>query len=960
MSESANSLVHRLLEGLARAVLARPRWFLWPQWVLVACCTAYTVTNLEFLMDRNALLDSTLDYNRNFLAYRAEFPAQADLVAVVESEDPEKNRQFVERLASRLEQESTARSATNLLTDVFYKGDLKLMGPKALLFVPQTNLVELNRILGEYRPFLQQFAQASNLTTLFDGVNRTIRLSGSRPEEESTALMDALPALERIVRRATESLSRPGNPPSPGMDALFDAGGAAENRKYITLGGGRIYLVTARPRLVTPAEYAAPAPGGWASLTGRTVQDSPAAAEDRRKAAQSRLNEQAMVRFRDLVAVTEAEVTGVNVGVTGEQVLDFDEMAQSQRDSTLASVVSLSLVALIFILGFREFGRPLKANACLIAGIAYTMAFTTATVGHLNILTITFVPMLIGLAIDFGIHLITRFEEEERRGRSREEALTLAIVFTGKGIFTGCLTTAGAFLAMSLTQFRGIREMGIICGGGLVICLVPMLTMLPAMLLLGARTTPRREAATAVEAGPDFRARLERLWLDRPGTVLGMATVLTLLAAAGLPRVHFDYNLLNMQSPSIRSVEFEHKLLGSSEKSVIFGAVVATNTAQARDLEARLLRQPSIAAVESMAQFLDADAASKAPVIQAIGATTAPIVFAAPDRRPVNLEDLGQSLFSLGGYLGLAADEVAARGRTNLLSQITSLRAALLDLRVGMSRGTPVEVEQHRRKLGAFQTALLEDLQETIGALQHQAAPGSLTPADLPEALRNRFVGVQGNLLLQVYPRSNVWERAPQEAFVHDLHAVAPQGTGAPVQMYYYTELLKRSYVEAAGWALLATMILVGLHFRSLWSILMALLPVMLGSFWVMGFMGWTGLSFNPANVMMLPLVIGIGITNGIHILNRFAEERNPSLLARSTGKAVFLSGLTTIVGFGSLVLADHQGIRSLGEIMAAGTTTCMIAGLTVLPAILTLRVQRASRGGSHRVAATPGPGESG
>lgn len=946
MSESADSLIHRLLEALARAVLARPRWFVWPQWVLVACCTAYTVSRLEFVMDRNALLDSTLDYNRNFLAYRAEFPAQSDLVAVVESEDPEKNRQFVERLATRLEQESTARSPTNLLTDVFYKGDLKLMGPKALLFVPQTNLVELNRILGEYRPFLQQFAQASNLNTLFDGVNQTIRLSGSRPEQESTALMDALPALERIVRRATESLSRPGSPPSPGVDALFDAGGAAENRKYITLGGGRIYLVTARPRLVTPAEYAPPAPGGWASLTGRTVQDSPSAVSDRRKAAQSRLNEQAMVRFRDLVAATEAEVTGVNVGVTGEQVLDFDEMAQSQRDSTLATVVSLSLVALIFIFGFRQFSRPLKAIACLIAGIAYTMAFTTATVGHLNILTITFVPMLIGLAIDFGIHLITRFEEEERRGRSREEALTLAMVFTGKGILTGCLTTSGAFLAMSLTQFRGIREMGIICGGGLVICLVPMFTLLPALLCLGARRTPSPAAAgAALEEGPDFRARLERLWLDRPGTVLGLATGLTLLAGAGLPRVQFDYNLLNMQSPSIRSVEFEHKLLGSSEKSVIFGAVVATNTTQARDLEARLLRQPSIAAVESMAQFLDADAAAKAPLIRAIGATTAPIAFAAPDRRPVNLEDLGQSLFSLGGYLGLAADEVAARGRTHLLAQIHSLRSALLELRVRMSRGTPSEVEEHRRKLGEFQTALLEDLRDTIGALQHQDAPGSLTPADLPEALRNRFIGVQGNLLLQVYPRSNVWERAPQEAFVRDLHAVAPQGTGAPVQMYYYTELLKRSYVEAAGWALLATVLLVGFHFRTLTSILLALLPVVLGSLWVMGFMGWTGLSFNPANVMMLPLVIGIGITNGIHILNRFAEERNPSLLARSTGKAVFLSGLTTIVGFGSLVLADHQGIRSLGELMAAGTTTCMIAGLTVLPAILTLSGRRTPRG---------------
>lgn len=947
MSESSDTLDLRLLRGLARAVLTRPRWFIAPQILLFAVCVAYTVANLEFVMDRNSLLDSTLDYNRNFLAYRTEFPDEPDLVAVVESEDPEKNRQFVERLAARLEAVSTSASPTNLLTDVFFKGDLKLMGRKALLFVPATNLVELKRVMGEYRPFLEQFAGASNLNSLFAGVNRAIVEAGRKPSSDSDSLIQALPALERIVRRATESLSRPGNPPSPGVDALFDSGNAAEDRKYITLGHGRIYLVTARPRAVTPAEYARPAPSFWRDLIRPTGSDAATATERRKKAAQAALNEQAVQQFRDLVAVTEAEVTGVNTGVTGENVLDFDEMVQSQRDSTLATIISLVLVVLIFIFGYRQFGRPLKATASLVIGIGYTMAYTTATVGHLNILTITFVPMLIGLAIDFGVHLITRFEEELACGRSQTDAMTLAMVYTGKGIFTGCLTTAGAFLAMSLTHFRGIREMGIICGGGLVICLIPMMTFLPALLIRRKEPAIIPDSARAPQASgddngePDFRARLERLWLDRPGTVLGVAAVLTLLAAAGLPRVRFDYNLLNMQSPEIRSVEFEHKLLASSEKSVIFGAVVATNLAEARDLEAKLLARPNVASVESMSRFLSEDAAAKGPLIAEIGATTSPIRFAEPDRRPVDVDDLGQVLWSLGGYLGLAADEVSARGRTNILKEINSLRSSLVELRAAMFRGTPTEVQHRSQKLAAFQTALFDDLRETIGALQVQEAPTSLKPEDLPPALRNRFIGRNGNLLLQVYPKSNVWERAPQEAFIRDMQAVAPKATGAPVQMYYYTELLKKSYVEAAWWALGATVILVGAHFQNPGSIVLSLVPVGLGTVWVMGLMGWTGLPFNPANVMMLPLVIGIGITNGIHILNRFAEEKNPSILAKSTGKAVFVSGLTTIVGFGSLLLAQHTGIRSLGLVMALGTTTCMVAGLTVLPAILTLLGRR-------------------
>jgi hypothetical protein len=351
MSEFSDTPVVRLLRGLAHLVLTRPRWFLWPQLALSAACVWYTIGHLEFVMDRNSLIDSKLEYNRNFLAYRREFPAEADLVAVVESEDPEKNRQFVERLGARLEAESTAVSPTNLFTDVFYKGDLKLMGPKALMFVPRTNLVELGRVLLEYRPFLQQFAGASNLSSLFSGVNTAIRTAPQQTNGEADAMVKALPALERIVRRATESLSRPGAPPSPGVDALFAAGASAEDRKYITLGGGRIYLVTARPRPVTPAEYAPPPLTAWQKMLGRGGPPTEAEVVARRKAAQNALNEQAVKRFRMLVEAAEAEVSGVNTGVTGENVLDYDEMVQSQRDTTIATIGSLILVALIFIFG---------------------------------------------------------------------------------------------------------------------------------------------------------------------------------------------------------------------------------------------------------------------------------------------------------------------------------------------------------------------------------------------------------------------------------------------------------------------------------------------------------------------------------------------------------------------------------------------------------------------------------
>jgi hypothetical protein len=157
------------------------------------------------------------------------------------------------------------------------------------------------------------------------------------------------------------------------------------------------------------------------------------------------------------------------------------------------------------------------------------------------------------------------------------------------------------------------------------------------------------------------------------------------------------------------------------------------------------------------------------------------------------------------------------------------------------------------------------------------------------------------------------------------------------VQLYEYESLLKDSYVHAAWYSLAAIALLVLFHFRTVGAVILALLPVGIGTLWLAGLMGWFGIPFNLANIMTLPLVIGIGVTNGIQILNRFAEERTPGILARSTGKAVLVSGLTAIAGFGSLILAQHRGIHSLGCVMAMGILTCMIAGLTFLPALLNL-----------------------
>lgn len=916
----AHNLFARLLGRLAWLVVHRRHWFVWPQIALFVLCTVYTVKYLEFDTSRSSLVGADKRYHRNFLQFKKEFAARDDLVVVVESENPEKNRQFVERLSMKLEAAqlrvpvhpgAKETVATNLFSHIFCKGDLKMLGAKALLFVPEDKLVELKKRLDEYRPLIQPFTRTTNLVTLIDMINTQFGKAKAERNEQTESLLRALPALERIVNQAVSSLRRGGIPPSPGVFALFDANHEAEQSVYITFADGQIYLITAQPA----------APG---------------------------MEKQAVRDMRALMEETRAEVPGVNAGLTGESVLELDELEQSQKDTTKASVVALILSALIFIYGYHETGRPLKAVACLLVGIGYTMGFATLVIGHLNILTITFVPILIGLAIDFGVHLVTRYEEELRHGKSEEEAITTALVFTGQGIFTGAFTTAGAFLAMGFTDFRGIKEMGIICGGGLLVCLIPMLTLLPVLVLRGRQNALDHSAPPTV----DRRAQIEKFWLQRPWWVVAVTTVVCGLCATQLPKIYFDYNLLHLQSATLPAVEFQDKLLNASTaspagstnagQSVLYAAVIANSVPEAVALEERITKLPAVARVRSVATFLAENPTSKLRLIGEIKQTVAPLHFNEPDPRPANVAELSRSLYSLGGFASLAA-EMARESDPDIAKQLAALHRATEVLRREMWRGSPADQEIVATKLGNYQYALFADLRETFQALQNQDNLAGLRVEDLPPNLRDRFVGVTGKQLLQVYPKEDVWQRNHQEEFIRQLRTVDPDVTGTPVQLLEYTSLLKVSYEQAAWYSLAAIALLVYIHFRRISSILLALLPVGIGALWLAGIMGWFQIPLNPANIMLLPLVLGIGVTNGIHILNRYAEERNPGILAMSTGKAVLVSGLTTIAGFGSLLLAKHRGIHSLGLVMAVGVATCLLAGLTFLPALLNLLTREKS-----------------
>ncbi|MGY8675947.1 MAG: MMPL family transporter, partial [Verrucomicrobiia bacterium] len=272
-SEHKSSWAEGVLSKLADAVYERPALFIYPQILLFCACVAFTVMKLEFSTSRSDLVGTEKRYHRNFLEFKKEFPSQDDLVVIVESDDMEKNRQFVERLGARLEAE------TELFQNIIYKGDLKMLGAKALLFLDKSDLEGLEEQLKSYHPFVKKFSQATNLVSLIQVINTEFRTAEKKPRAEVNELIESLPALQRIIDQCNSAMNRLGHPPSPGLSALF-GGAEAEREMYITYGNGRMYLATAQ-------------------------------------ATESGLTKKAVNRLRELVEVIKREIPGVSVGVTG-------------------------------------------------------------------------------------------------------------------------------------------------------------------------------------------------------------------------------------------------------------------------------------------------------------------------------------------------------------------------------------------------------------------------------------------------------------------------------------------------------------------------------------------------------------------------------------------------------------------------------------------------------------------
>lgn len=869
-------------------------------WKILVCAAllfvlslGYSFHNLKFATDRAALVDENDKLAMLGREFKKDFPHNEDFIVVLDGGSSSQREGFSDQLAERL------RLKPALYEDVFTKVELPFLRHQALLYLEVEDLEKLIESLRKAQGMVSALASQQGVSELL--------------AQTTKDLEEMLPVLNQILGQLLRSLQTRGRYQyeSPWEKAFFSSPDAKpeENRAdllreagrtafYNTLAGGRIHILLARP---VPDQVAP----GIADIRAEIRRLKPA--------------------YPDL-----------NVGLTGELVLDEDEMESSVSDSTRATVWSLILVSMMFSVSFSQAWRPAMALVALILGVGWTLGFTTLAVGHLNLLTVTFATMLVGLGVDCGIHFIYGYEEERARGLPPLPAMNACMAHAGVENLVGSFTTAIAFWAVCFTDFRGVAELGLIAGTGVLLCFFAMATVLPALIFLQERNMPEQKFKEPRPGWAWFMGYLEESILVKPGWVIFLCAAFTVWALIQAPRVVFDYNLLNLQSRSLQSVQTELKLL-SADQGVLFAVSLADDLEQAEELTTRFSSLKTVAQVESVVPLVPKGYSEKAPLLQEVdqimkGVPLPNLEDAANSGTRTGLLKMADGFMLLETTFREAYPRLIESPNPEVRKNAKEFRILLETLFSTLEKMGPGPISDG---VTSFQTNLYGDLRSLLLFLKDQRVERPITLQDLPAPIRLRSLGKTGKILLRIYPKGNPWEREFLDRFVADLQRIDPSVIGSPIMIYYHTESLKRAF-EVSGWyAFITICIILLIHFRNLPNAFLAVLPKVVGVIWMLGLMAYYNVNFNPANFMALPLILGIGLIFGVHVVHRLLEHPQEGIFSHSTGPAVALSACTTIAGFGTLMLAKHQGIASLGFLMTVGVATNLVTSLVLLPAIM-------------------------
>jgi hopanoid biosynthesis associated RND transporter like protein HpnN len=928
-SSHEHSVVHRLLHGLVSVVCRYPWWVLLVSLGLASGSLWAAATQLQYKTQRNDLVSPDKEHQQRWREYLAEFGDDDDIVVVVKGTDRPRMEKALETLAARVQ----ARS--DLFDRLFYKVDLRSLRNRALLFLSTEEIQSIQHHLNDMGQLLKHGWISWKLLTLSSLLEEAVQRTGK------------MKAAEPLTAGDEEFLTQLWNITRNAKDVIVDP------TKYKTPWGS---LMSRPPEqkdlLAEPQYFFSEAPTG--SENGETLAFLLVRPIKEQGSFTYALK--SVTAIRDIVAETRPDYPGVEFGVTGLPVLETDEMTAADRDTRLASWLAIAGVTVLYLLVYRGVWYPLLTVATLLIGTAWALGWLTLTVGHLNILSATFAIMLIGMG-DYGVLWVMRYEQARQRGADVRSALLHTVTHVAIGNLTAASTLALAFFVAMFADFQAVAELGWIAGCGVLLCAFACFTILPALLMLFDRRniSPQRPQGLplrTLRAGKDA-------WLPglsrRAGWVTLAGAALTVgLGYAAWRGVSYDHNLLHLQARNLDSVKWELTLIEHTAGANWHAVSYTATPQEALALKARYEKLPEVARVVDVATLVPPDQDKKIALLADIQNRLANL----PKRGSVithlrpNCHDLLTCLDRLAEKLQpLAGSACRADGKPTTL--LTDLRESVWNLHTQILLLPLATVE---KRLQEFEQRLAGDLAEDLHRLREVATPKPIELADLPSALRDRYVGRSGKWLLRVFARQSLWEFPQLEKFTQEIHAVDPTATGKPFSTVEGLRAMKSGLQRAGVYAFFVIVAVLWLDFRSWKRTAVAVAPLVLAVLFSLGILGLFGVPLNPANMIAFPLILGVGVDNGVHILHDYLLRRREHgvTISHAIGRGVLVKALTSMIGFGTLMIASERGLVGLGLILTLGVGCSMLTALIFLPAVLHLR--GAANGQPPTTAAPLGP----
>ena len=828
--------------------------------LLAALSIVAAYERLGVTTDVGKLFADSLPWKQRDIQFKRLFPQFDDLlVAVIDARSPEQADATAAGLEAMLKADTT-HFATVRRPDAS-----PFFDQNGLLFLDQKTLETLLNQTVDAQPFLGQLAADPSARGLFAALS----LIAVGVQQNQADLTSFEPALRSF--HATLAAAASGSPQPLSWEKLL-SGPVSEL-------GGRFRFVLAQPRL----DYGALQPGGTATAAMRTA-----------------------IARQEFVADGSARVR-----ISGSVALADEEFSTVAQGAAVGLAGSLTLVIVLLFLAVRSWRLVVPILLTLTIGLLLTTGFAALSVGTLNLISVAFAVLFVGIAVDFSIQFCVRDREMRHETVSAQLALEQTAGRAGSQILVAACATSAGFLAFVPTDFVGVAELGLIAGAGMLIAFLCSLTFLPAALTLFA---PRPEPG---EVGFPWGASADRFFVRHRRPVLAVFTLVAVAGLASIPRLTFDSDPLHTKNPHTEAMETLADLMESPLTTPYTIDILAPNAATAGQDAAKLAPLPLVAQVVNINSFVPADQAPKLAAIEDAGSVLSSSLAPREAAAAVTEQDLRLAAHSAHVQLAAVLNKLPpGHPLAEIAADLATLEAA------------PAPV------LFAADRALTRFLPEQLARLRLALSAQPVSLDTVPPDIAHDWVLPDGRARVQVVAKPGAQDSVGLRRFIDQVETVVPDAGGSAVTLAATADTIVGAFEHAALGALAAIAVLLMIALRRVLHVAMVMAPLLLSATMTVLVAAWWPLPLNFANIIALPLLLGVGVSFNIYfVMNwRLGETRR---LGSATARAIVFSALTTGTAFGSLALSGHPGTASMGTLLLLSLGCTLVASLVFMPALL-------------------------